>query len=132
MGRLDREARNAMAALLERGHTKSDVARLLGVGEGTVGYHGRRLREGSVDGRGAGQCPGLIIHIRRAAHPDSRSQCTSDAAMPGAVDAPNRRAGIESYPHSSRVGAVRPKILFCSAFDQLIVSEILSTISLYS
>ena len=26
MGRLDREARNAMAVLLERGHTKSDVA----------------------------------------------------------------------------------------------------------
>ena len=31
MGRLDREARNAMAVLPEWGHTKSDVARLLGV-----------------------------------------------------------------------------------------------------
>ena len=51
MGRLDREARNAMAVLLERGHTKSDVARLLGVSEGTVRYHDRRLREGALDGR---------------------------------------------------------------------------------
>ena len=51
MGRLDREARNAMAVLLDRGHTKSDVARLLGVSEGTVRYHDRRLREGAVDGR---------------------------------------------------------------------------------
>ena len=51
MGRLDREARNAMAVLLDRGHTKSDVARLLGVSEGTVRYHDRRLRAGAVDGR---------------------------------------------------------------------------------
>ena len=51
MGRLDREARNAMAVLLERGHTKSGVARLLGVSEGTVRYHDRRMREGAVDGR---------------------------------------------------------------------------------
>ena len=51
MGRLDREARNAMAILLERGHTKSGVARLLGVSEGTVRYHDRRMREGAVDGR---------------------------------------------------------------------------------
>ena len=50
MGRLDREARNAMAVWLERGHTKSDVARLLGVSEGTVRYHDRRMREGAVDG----------------------------------------------------------------------------------
>ena len=51
MGRLDREARNAMAALLERGHTKSGVARLLGVSEGTVRYHDRRMQEGAVGGR---------------------------------------------------------------------------------
>ena len=55
MGRLDREARNAMAVLLERGHTKSDVARLLGVSEGTVRYHTRRMREGAVDGRSVQQ-----------------------------------------------------------------------------
>ncbi len=51
MGRLDGEARTAMAVLLERGRTKSDVARLLGVSEGTVRYHDRRMREGAVDGR---------------------------------------------------------------------------------
>ena len=55
MGRLDREARNAMAVLLERGHTKSDVARLPGVSEGTVRYHDRRMREGAVDGRSGQQ-----------------------------------------------------------------------------
>ena len=55
MGRLHREARNAMAVLLERGHTKSDVARLLGVSEGTVRYHDRRMREGTVDGRSGQQ-----------------------------------------------------------------------------
>ena len=48
MGRLDREARNAMAILLERGHTKSDVARLPGVSEGTARCHDRRMREGAV------------------------------------------------------------------------------------
>ena len=51
MGGLDREARNAMGVLLDRGHTKSDVARLLGVSEGTVRYYDRRRREGAVDGR---------------------------------------------------------------------------------
>ena len=51
MGRLDREARNAMAVLLEQGHTKRDVARLLSVSEGTVRYHNPRIREGAVDGR---------------------------------------------------------------------------------
>ncbi len=55
MGRLDREARNAMAVLLERGHTKSDVARLPGVSEGTVRYHDRRMREGAVDGHSGQQ-----------------------------------------------------------------------------
>ena len=35
MGLLDREARNAKAVLMERGHTKSDVARRPAVSEGT-------------------------------------------------------------------------------------------------
>ena len=69
MGRLDREARNAMAVLLDRGHTKSDVARLLGVSEGTVRYHDRRMREGAVDGRSrqqgvAGAYAAAIAHWR--------------------------------------------------------------------
>ena len=51
MGRLDRETRNAIAVLLDQGHTKSDVACLLGFSEGTVRYHERRLRAGAVDGR---------------------------------------------------------------------------------
>jgi transposase len=40
-----------MTVLLERGHTKSDVARLLGVTEGTVRYHERRMESGAIDGR---------------------------------------------------------------------------------
>ena len=51
IGRLDREARNAMTVLLERGYTKSDVARLLGFSEGTVRYHDKWMRSGAVDGR---------------------------------------------------------------------------------
>ena len=51
MGHLGREARKAMAVLLDRGHTKSDVARLLGVSEGTVRCYDCRMREGAVDGR---------------------------------------------------------------------------------
>jgi transposase len=52
MGRLDVEGRTAMAVLLERGHTQSAVARLLGVTEGTVRYHRKRSAAGAVDGRG--------------------------------------------------------------------------------
>lgn len=51
MGRLSEEARRAMTVLLERGHTKSGVARLLGVTEGTVRYHERRMKSGAIDGR---------------------------------------------------------------------------------
>ena len=67
MGRLDREARNAMAVLLDRGHTKSSVACLPGVSEGTVRYHDRRLREGAVDGRSRQQ--GVAVeHAAAIAH----------------------------------------------------------------
>jgi transposase len=52
MGRLDVEGRTAMAVLLERGHSQSAVARLLGVSEGTVRYHRKRGSVGAVDGRG--------------------------------------------------------------------------------
>lgn len=51
MGRLDVEGRTAMAVLLERGHSQSAVARLLGVTEGTVRYHRKRGTAGAVDGR---------------------------------------------------------------------------------
>jgi transposase len=52
MGRLDVEGRTAMAVLLERGHSQSAVARLLGVTEGTVRYHRKRGAVAAVDGRG--------------------------------------------------------------------------------
>jgi transposase len=51
MGRLDIEGRTAMTVLLERGHSQSAVARLLGVTEGTVRYHRKRGTVGAVDGR---------------------------------------------------------------------------------
>jgi transposase len=51
MGRLDSEGRTAMAVLLERGHSQSAVARLLGVSEGAVRYHRKRWSAGSADGR---------------------------------------------------------------------------------
>ena len=51
MGRLILEAREAMAVLLDRGHGKSEVAHLLGVSEGTVRYHEKRMKSGAVDGR---------------------------------------------------------------------------------
>lgn len=40
-----------MAVLLERGHSQSAVARLLGVTEGTVRYHRKRGTVGAADGR---------------------------------------------------------------------------------
>ena len=46
MGYLAREGRTAMAVLLERGHSQSAVARLLGVSEGTVRYHRKRWASG--------------------------------------------------------------------------------------
>lgn len=40
-----------MSVLLEQGHSQSAVARLLGVSEGTVRYHRKRMISGAVDGR---------------------------------------------------------------------------------
>ena len=51
MGRLDAEARMAIKALSARGSTQSEIARLLGVTEGAVRYHVRRMSAGAVDGR---------------------------------------------------------------------------------
>ena len=51
MGRLDPEARMTIKALSARGATRSEVARLLGVTEGAVRYHARRMASGTADGR---------------------------------------------------------------------------------
>jgi transposase len=40
-----------MSVLLEQGHSQSAVARLLGVSEGTVRYHGKRAKSRALDGR---------------------------------------------------------------------------------
>ena len=67
MGRLDIEGRTAMAVLLERGHSQSAVARLLGVTEGTVRYHRKRGAAGAVDGRNR-QEPKAAAHAEAIAH----------------------------------------------------------------
>lgn len=51
MGCLAIEGRTAMAVLLERGHSPSAVARLLGVTEGTARYHRKRRSADAADGR---------------------------------------------------------------------------------
>ena len=51
MGRIDKEARMTIKVLDERGATGAEIARLLGVSEGAVRYHVRRMRSGAVDGR---------------------------------------------------------------------------------
>ena len=52
MTRLDREARVTIKTLVSRGTTKTAVARLLNVTEGSVRYHVSRMVTGAVDGRG--------------------------------------------------------------------------------
>lgn len=51
MGRLDAEAKTTMSFLMRKGQSKSEVARLLGVTEGTVRYHAKRKAAGATDGR---------------------------------------------------------------------------------
>ncbi len=51
MGRLDAEARMAIKVLSAGGSTQSAIARLLGVTEGAVRYHARRMAAGAVDRR---------------------------------------------------------------------------------
>jgi predicted ArsR family transcriptional regulator len=51
MGRLDTEARITIKVLSSRGTTTSDIARILGVTEGTVRYHLERMHSSAVDGR---------------------------------------------------------------------------------
>jgi len=51
MSRLDKEARMVMKTLTTRGATKSEIARLLQVSEGSVRYHLKRMEGGAADGR---------------------------------------------------------------------------------
>jgi transposase len=53
MSKLDLESRMTIKTLLSKGVGASEVARLLGVSEGAVRYHVRRMQSGMVDGRGA-------------------------------------------------------------------------------
>jgi transposase len=53
MGRLNEEARMTIKVLDERGATGAEIARLLGVSEGAVRYHVRRMKAGTIDGRSA-------------------------------------------------------------------------------
>jgi transposase len=51
MVRLNKEARMTIKVLDERGATGAEIARLLGVSEGAVRYHVRRMKAGVLDGR---------------------------------------------------------------------------------
>lgn len=51
MGRVSREEVVTMVVLVEHGETQVEVARRLGVTEGTVRYHMKREAEGAEDGR---------------------------------------------------------------------------------
>jgi len=67
MGRLEIEGRTSMAVLLERGHSQSAVARLLGVSEGAVRYHRKRQSAGVADGRSK-QALKAAAHAQAIAH----------------------------------------------------------------
>ena len=67
MGRLDAEARMAIKALSARGSTQNAIARLLGVTEGTVRYHARRMAVGAADGRSR-QRPKAAAYAAAIAH----------------------------------------------------------------
>ena len=67
MGHLEIEGRTAMAVLLERGHSQSAVARLLGVSEGTVRYHRKRWASDTGDGRSK-QVLKAAAHAEAIAH----------------------------------------------------------------
>lgn len=51
MGRLDTDAKMTMSYLLQTGQSKSEVAKLLNVTEGTIRYHAKRTAAGTADGR---------------------------------------------------------------------------------
>ncbi len=51
MGRLAAEAKTTITFLARKGHSNSEVARLLVVTEGAVRYHAKRTAAGAVDGR---------------------------------------------------------------------------------
>lgn len=69
--KIDQEARMAIGCLAGLGQSGREIARLLGVSEGTVRYHLRRRAEGAVDGRGnqpllASKWAEAIEHYRRS------------------------------------------------------------------
>ncbi len=51
MAKLSREDRMTIKALIDRGSSNRELARLLGVSEGAVRYHRRRQAEAAPDGR---------------------------------------------------------------------------------
>ena len=53
MSKLDLESRMTIKTMMSKGVSASQVARLLGVTEGAVRYHARRMREAAADGRSA-------------------------------------------------------------------------------
>jgi len=55
MPRLRKEERVTIDVLAEKGEPKREIARTLGVSEGTVRYHLRRQAGGAEDGRGDAQ-----------------------------------------------------------------------------
>ena len=67
MGRLDPEARMTIKALSDRGATRGEIARLLGVTEGAVRYHVRRMASGAPDGRSR-QASRAEAHAEAIAH----------------------------------------------------------------
>lgn len=49
--KLDQEARVTISCLVRRGQSRRQIARILGVSEGTVRYHVKRIEAGTADGR---------------------------------------------------------------------------------
>ena len=60
--KLDLEARMSIKKLDERGVSRSETARILGVTEGAVRYHLRRMADGSTDGRARQTCRAAAFH----------------------------------------------------------------------
>jgi len=59
--KLDEEARMTVQCLAGKGQSNREIARLLGVCEGTVRYHRRRQAAGAPDGRGGQVQAGAVV-----------------------------------------------------------------------
>lgn len=88
MDRLDREARNAMAVLLERGHTKSDVARFWVSVRAPFAITTGRMQEGAVRRPLASAGGGCGL-------------CRDDCALAGAI---NLAVCTRGWPASTGMG----------------------------